>query len=90
MNIFEYKRQGGKLIGISFNYTKGLFFNVKIYGDFFVFPVEEIDNLEESIDGKGLTELSRIIEDFFSSGIMVYGITAADLKEGFKRTINEK
>lgn len=90
MNIFEYKRQGGKLIGISFNYTKGVFSNVKIYGDFFVFPVEEIDNLEESIDGKSLTELSRIIEDFFSSGIRVYGITAADLKESFKRAINEK
>lgn len=90
MDIFEYKRQGGKLIGVSFNYEKGVFSHVRIYGDFFVFPVEEIDNLEESINGKSLPELLDLIEDFFSSGVRVYGITSEDLKEGFKRAINEK
>jgi len=90
MDIFEYKRQGGKLIGVSFNYENGIFSHVRIYGDFFVFPVEEIDNLEESFDGKSLPELLGLIEDFFSSGVRVYGITAEDLKEGFKRAINEK
>ena len=90
MNIFEYKRQGGKVIGVSFNYVNEIFSHVKIYGDFFVFPVEEIDNLEKSINGKSLTELLGIIEDFFSSGVSAYGITAEDLKESFKRAINEK
>lgn len=90
MNIFEYKRQGGKVVGVSFNYANEIFSHVRIYGDFFVFPVEEIDNLEKSINGKSLTELLDLIEDFFSSGIRVYGITAEDLKEGFKRAINEK
>ena len=73
MNIFEYKRQGGKVIGVSFNYVNEIFSQVRIYGDFFVFPVEEIDNLEKSINGKNLAELLDLIEDFFSSGLGYMG-----------------
>ncbi len=90
MNIFEHKREGGKLIGVSFNYKNDIFSDVRIYGDFFVFPEEEIDNLEKLINQKSLPELLQLIDDFFSSGIKVYGITARDLKEVFERAINEK
>ena len=90
MNIFEHKRQGGKLIGVSFNYKNDILSDVRIYGDFFVFPEEGIDNLEKSINQKSLPELLQLIDDFFSSGIKVYGITARDLKEVFERAINEK
>lgn len=90
MNIFEHKRQGGKLIGVSFNYKNDIFSDVRIYGDFFVFPEEGIDNLEKSINQKSLPESLQLIDDFFSSGIGAYGITAGDLKEVFERAINEK
>lgn len=90
MNIFEHKRQGGKVIGVSFNYKNDIFSDVRIYGDFFVFPEEGIDNLEKSINQKSLPELLQLIDDFFSSDIKVYGITAGDLKEVFERAINEK
>lgn len=90
MNIFEHKRQGGKLIGVSFNYKNDIFSDVRIYGDFFVFPEERIDNLEKSINQKSLPESLQLIDDFFSSGIRAYGITAGDLKEVFERAINEK
>jgi hypothetical protein len=90
MNIFEHKRQGGKLIGVSFNYKNDIFSDVRIYGDFFVFPEEGIDNLEKSINQKSLPESLQLIDDFFSSGIRAYGITAEDLKEVFERAINEK
>ena len=90
MNFYEYKEQGKKVIGVSFNYKNGIFSNVRIYGDFFVFPEEEVDTLENSINGKNLPELLQLIEDFFSSGISVYGITPEALKEVFKGAINEK
>ena len=90
MNFYEYKGQGEKVIGVSFNYKNGIFSNVRIYGDFFVFPEEELDNLEKSINGKNLPELLKLIEGFFSSGISVYGITPEALKEVFKGAINEK
>ena len=90
MNIFEHKREGGKLIGVSFNYKNDIFSDVRIYGDFFVFPEEEIDNLEKLINQKSLPELLQRIDDFFSSGTKVYGITARDLKKVFERAINEK
>ncbi len=90
MTIFEYKRQGEKLIGISFNYNNHSFAETKIYGDFFVFPEERIDNLEKLINGKSLSEVLVLIEDFFSSDVKAYGITKEDLQEMFKRAINEK
>ncbi|MFA7690527.1 MAG: lipoate protein ligase C-terminal domain-containing protein [Methanofastidiosum sp.] len=90
MNIFEHKRQGGKVIGVSFNYKNDIFSEVRIYGDFFVFPEEGIDNLEKSINQKSLSELLQLIEDFFSSDIIFYGINKEDLQEVFKRAINEK
>ncbi|NYT13113.1 MAG: lipoate--protein ligase family protein [Candidatus Methanofastidiosa archaeon] len=90
MTIFEYKPLGGKLIGISFNYMNGLFSDVMIYGDFFVFPEESIEDLERTIEGKNLSELLGIIENFFSSDVEVYGIRKEDLEEAFKRAINER
>ncbi|HNR44999.1 MAG TPA: hypothetical protein PLI06_09395 [Methanofastidiosum sp.] len=90
MDIFEYKKQGGKLIGISFNYKNSIFSDVRVYGDFFVFPEEGMDNLEKSINQKSLPEVLQLIDDFFSSDFRAYGITAGDLKEVFKRAINEK
>ncbi|KYC44635.1 MAG: Lipoate-protein ligase A subunit 2 [Candidatus Methanofastidiosum methylothiophilum] len=90
MAIFEYKREGGKLIGVSFNYTQDTFSDVVIYGDFFVFPEEEVDNLEKLIEGRNLSQVLDLIEDFFLSSVEVYGITKEDVKEVFKRAINEK
>jgi len=90
MKIFEHKRQGGKVIGVSFNYKNDIFSDVRIYGDFFVFPEEGIDILEKSINQKSLPELLELIDDFFSSDVKAYGITAKDLKEVFERAINEK
>ncbi|NMC77049.1 MAG: hypothetical protein GYA60_07145 [Candidatus Methanofastidiosa archaeon] len=90
MRSYEYKRQGGKLIGVSFNYTNKIFSGIKIYGDFFIFPEEEIERLEKTIEGKTYSEISKSIEDFFSSGIRFYGITREDLLELFKGAISEK
>jgi lipoate-protein ligase A len=90
MTISEYKRMGGKLIGISFNYNGGIFSDVIIYGDFFIFPEESIDSLEKSLEGKSLSEVLSCIEDFFSSDVEFYGITKEDLAEAFMRAINEE
>lgn len=90
MTDIEYKRQGRKVISVSFNCANGIFSHVRIYGDFFIFPEEALDNLERSAEGKDFLGISTLIEDFFSSGNRVYGITKEDLQEVFKRAINEK
>ncbi len=89
MILFEYKKKGGKLIGVSFEYQKYRFSNVCIYGDFFIFPEENLQDLEKSLEGKSLAETFSIIEDFFSTNIKTYGIEKEDLMEIFKRAINE-
>ena len=90
MKIFEYKPIGGKLISISFNYSNSIFSEVKIYGDFFIFPEEAIEILEKSIEGKSYSELPDTIDNFLSLGIRFYGITKEDLIEVFRGAINEK
>lgn len=90
MKIFEYKRIGGKLISVSFNYSDSIFSEVKIYGDFFIFPEDAIEILEKSIEGKTYIELPETINNFLSLGIRFYGITKDDLMEVFKGAINEK
>lgn len=86
----EYKGEGGKLIGISFNYSNSIFSEVKIYGDFFIFPEEGIEVLEKAIEGVKYSELLSSIEDFFSSGIKLYGVTEEDIKELINGAISEK
>ncbi|HOC78233.1 MAG TPA: lipoate protein ligase C-terminal domain-containing protein [Methanofastidiosum sp.] len=90
MRNYEYKKQGGKLIGVSFNYVNNIFFDVKIYGDFFIFPEDSIEILERSIEGKNYYEICLCIDDFFSSEIKSYGIKPKDIKELFKGVLNDK
>lgn len=90
MGLIEYKKKGGKLIGVSFEYQKNRFSNVSIYGDFFIFPEENLHILEKAIEGKNLMELLSIVEDFFTSDIKAYGIEKEDLYEIFKRAVNER
>ncbi|HNZ87501.1 MAG TPA: lipoate protein ligase C-terminal domain-containing protein [Methanofastidiosum sp.] len=90
MRNYEYKKQGGKLIGISFNYINNIFSDVKIYGDFFIFPEDSIEILERSIEGKNYSEICLCINNFFSSEIKFYGIKPEDIKELFKGALNDK
>jgi len=63
--IGEHKAKKG-LIRFEIDEEKGIAEDVKITGDFFVYPEEIIGELENALKGKRLEELEKAIEDFFA------------------------
>ena len=63
--IGEHKAKKG-LIRFEIDEEKGIAEDVKITGDFFVYPEEVIGELENALKGKRLEELEKAIEDFFA------------------------
>ncbi|MCD6188624.1 MAG: lipoate--protein ligase family protein [Thermotogae bacterium] len=63
--IGEHKAKKG-LIRFEIDEEKGIAEDVKITGDFFVYPEEVIGELENALKGKRLEELEKAMEDFFA------------------------
>ena len=47
----EFKTPGGKLVIVDFDVIDGRLRNVKISGDFFLYPEEEFEALTNALDG---------------------------------------
>ncbi|MEJ7839938.1 MAG: biotin--protein ligase [Thermomicrobiales bacterium] len=47
----EYKTPGGKLVVVDFDVVSRRLANVRVTGDFFVYPEESYPSLQESLDG---------------------------------------
>ncbi len=63
----EYKVPGGKLVAAETTVELGLIKNVKISGDFFMYPEAAIIDLEEAITGTRVEDLESTINNFFDS-----------------------
>jgi len=63
--IGEHKAKKG-LIRFEIEEEGGIAKEVKITGDFFIYPEEVIGELESTLRGKKLEELEKEIEDFFA------------------------
>lgn len=61
---------------------------IKITGDFFIFPEDSIERLEEVLIGTSTdeAELLRVIKDFYEN-IDSYGIEPKDLVKAIKRAL---
>ena len=76
----EIKPIGGKLVRCSLDVKDGIIVDAKFTGDFFMMPEEAIKQLERHIMGCG-TERECVrcaIENFFTMGIDVAGVTSDD------------
>lgn len=86
--IGEHKAKKG-LIRFEIDEEKGIAEDVKITGDFFVYPEEVIGELENALKGKRLEELEKAIEDFFAVRLdieMPY-INVEDFKVALKNAL---
>jgi lipoate-protein ligase A len=63
--IGEHKAKKGR-IRFEIEEENGIAKDVKITGDFFIYPEEAVSELESTLKGKNLEELEREIEDFFA------------------------
>jgi lipoate-protein ligase A len=77
-----YKVKGGKMINISVIKKRDEIQKIKITGDFFLYPEESIEDLEEVLLGKPLNEqeLSNTIRKFMEDNyITILGASPEDL-----------
>ncbi|RLF79597.1 lipoate--protein ligase family protein [Thermococci archaeon] len=89
--IGEHKAKKG-LIRFEIEEEDNVAMNVKITGDFFIYPEETITELEDALRGKKLEELENAIEDFFAVRLdveMPY-INVEDFKIALKNALSEE
>jgi len=80
MHEAELKVIGGKLIRISFLLEDNKIFNMKITGDFFLYPEEGIEELERRLNGieAKAKKIQEIIIGFFNEGFVIVGAKSDD------------
>ena len=61
---------------------------IKITGDFFIFPEDSIEGLEEALVGTSIDdgELLKVIKDFYEN-IDSYGVEPEDMVEAIKKAL---
>ena len=83
-----YKAAKG-VIKIDLSLSDGKISEIKIAGDFFIHPEDKLWSLEESLKGKALSEVDKIIADFFKT-VESPGVTAEDFIKAIKLAAGEK
>jgi lipoate-protein ligase A len=89
-HVGEHKAKKG-LIRIEFDERDGKAKNVKITGDFFLYPEETLQELEKRLEGRRIEELEGIIDEFFAMRLdveMPY-INVEDFKIALKKALRE-
>jgi lipoate-protein ligase A len=79
----EYKVPGGKMVKVNLLTKNETILDLKISGDFFMYPEEAIFRLESHLKGKGINSvLPQVINEFLRKRrVKLLGITAEDLAE---------
>ncbi|WP_010917248.1 lipoate protein ligase C-terminal domain-containing protein [Thermoplasma volcanium] len=66
------------LIRVSMDVENGVINNIKISGDFFMFPEESINELENMLKGSKIDNIKSIIDKFYNEGIITPGVEPQD------------
>jgi len=72
----------GKGIKVELEVHEGYIKDVMISGDFFAFPIEEFENLQNALKSKYLSseEVDRVLSEY-EDKITLSGVTFSDLRE---------
>lgn len=57
----EYKTKGGKLVVVDFEVRHDRLTNVRVSGDFFVFPEEAVDAIVSALDGQSTKSTEKAL-----------------------------
>jgi hypothetical protein len=75
-------RKCEKLLKVSIEKEGDIIKNIKISGDFFIYPEEALDELEEFIKNKSINDLKDKLESFIKNkNIIILGFKINDLLE---------
>jgi len=73
----NYKARKG-LIRINMEIENNIIKYIKISGDFFMFPQDAINNLEEMLINANINNVNNIIKEFYNNGIITPGVDPED------------
>lgn len=87
----EYKVPGGKLVVVDFEVTSACFANMRITGDFFVFPEDAIDALARSINGMDVNasanDLQLAMSRAMGNDVELLGFGPVDVVAAIRRAL---
>ncbi|MCK4637513.1 MAG: lipoate--protein ligase family protein [Methanomicrobia archaeon] len=86
--IVEHKAKGG-LIKLEITIENLKIKDIKITGDFFIYPEDSVFDLEKKLRGKTEKESIKVTEKFLSD-VKAPGIELDDFKKAFKKAFEEK
>jgi len=86
--IVEHKAKGG-LIRLDIKIENSKIRNIKITGDFFIYPEDSVFDLEKKLKGKTEKESIKIIENFLEN-VKAPGINLDDFRKIFKKAFEDK
>ncbi|MFN3621733.1 MAG: lipoate protein ligase C-terminal domain-containing protein [Nitrososphaerales archaeon] len=78
----EYKVKGGKMIKVTLDVEENVIRRALIAGDFFLYPEEAIEQIEESLRGLNVVslDLERVLSDaVMRSGAQLLGVAVEDI-----------
>ena len=81
-----YKAPQGKLLRIEAEIENSVIQNIKITGDFFVHPEDDLLKLEQALQGAEIDRVKEIIEDLVAENqTEIVGFTPEDLQQALKQ-----
>lgn len=89
----ECKVPGGKMIKVRVHLEDEVIKNVTITGDFFIYPEEAIEHLEEELRGQRITsaDFVKLVSHFLAKmKAEIAGATADDFALTLKRALNSR
>jgi lipoate---protein ligase len=86
MRRIDYKIPDGKLLRIEADIKSGIIKDIKISGDFFLYPEEALGEIEKALHGAQVAEARDLIKDF---RVKMVGISPEDIANLLDRFINE-
>ena len=80
MKMLDYKAPGGKLLRLALELQNGTIKEIRINGDFFVYPENDLMALESLLKGTPLKEVKKITDEFIArKGTKIIGFSSNDL-----------
>ncbi|MDZ7611197.1 MAG: lipoate protein ligase C-terminal domain-containing protein [Candidatus Moranbacteria bacterium] len=81
-----HKVSGGKLLRIKAEINNSVIREIKITGDFFIHPENDLMKIEEILQGKQIDQAKQAVDEFTEKNqTQIIGFTSADLQEALKK-----
>ena len=83
-----YKVEKGKMLRLSFDVEENKIKEIEIRGDFFLYPEEELENMEKFLIGKNIQEIGNELSDFQEDRqIKFFGFSPRDIQEAINNAM---